>query len=43
MTAACYALVVISAWALPETRGQVFSVDAAPVAGADPVHANAGA
>jgi MFS family permease len=42
-TAAAYALVVISAWALPETRGQVFSVDAAPVAGADPVNANAGA
>ena len=42
-TAAAYALVVISAWALPETRGQVFVVDAAPVAGADPVNANAGA
>jgi MFS family permease len=43
MTTAAYALVVISAWALPETRGQVFVVDAAPVAGADPVNANAGA
>jgi MFS family permease len=42
MTAAAYALVVISAWALPETRGQVFVVDAAPIAGADPVNANAG-
>ena len=42
-TAAAYALVVISAWALPETRGQVFVVDATPVAGADPVNANAGA
>jgi MFS family permease len=43
MTTAAYALVVISAWALPETRGQVFVVDTASVAGADPVNANAGA
>ena len=43
LTAAAYALVVISAWALPETRGQVFVVEAVPVAGADAVNANAGA
>jgi len=43
MTTASYALVVISAWALPETRGQVFGVDAAPDAGADAANANAGA
>jgi MFS family permease len=42
LTAAAYALVVISAWALPETRGQVFVVDPAPVTGADAMNANAG-
>jgi MFS family permease len=43
LTSAAYALVAISAWALPETRGQVFVVDAVPVADADAVNANAGA
>ena len=28
MTLGCYAVVVISAWALPETRGRVLSVEA---------------
>jgi MFS family permease len=42
MTVAAYALVVISAWALPETRGQVFSAEAT-AAGVSAVKAHAGA
>jgi MFS family permease len=42
MTVAAYALVVISAWALPETRGQVFSAEAS-AAGVDAVNVHAGA
>jgi MFS family permease len=42
MTVAAYALVVISAWALPETRGQVFSAGAT-AGGVSAVNAHAGA